>query len=187
MIKYGKIKSGSQRYICRTCKKIRVENYAYLAYKGDINQNINQLTKEGLGIRSTARILKISTKTLLKRIVIIARNITKPIISKGKTYEVDIKNNNEKFFIHEIVEDKILGYTHKGIYRLYTNKSPSFMYIILKKGKNFRIIDLKNFSKSLKEISEFLSSGFSDKVVAKYLEEILKVYNYNDYDEKISM
>ncbi|PWJ89271.1 hypothetical protein BC749_12418 [Flavobacterium araucananum] len=28
-----------------------------------------QLTKEGLGIRSTARILKISTTTLLKRIV----------------------------------------------------------------------------------------------------------------------
>ncbi|CAA9197345.1 IS1 family transposase ISEcret4 [Flavobacterium bizetiae] len=89
MIKYGKTKSGSQRFICRACKKSRVENYAYLAYKGDINQNIIQLTKEGLGIRSTARILKISTTTLLKRIVIIARNITKPIISKGKTYEVD--------------------------------------------------------------------------------------------------
>ena len=42
-----------------------------------------------MGIRSTARILKISTTTLLKRIVFIARNITKPIISKGKTYEVD--------------------------------------------------------------------------------------------------
>lgn len=106
------------------------------------------------------------------------------LLSKG---EIDIKNENEKFFIQEIVEDKILGYTHKGIYRLYTNKSPSFTYIILKKGKNFKIIDLKNFSKSLKEISEFLSSGFSDKVVAKYLEEILKVYNYNHYDEKIRM
>nr|WP_317192640.1 IS1 family transposase [Flavobacterium geliluteum] len=89
MIKYGKTKSGNQRYICRVCGKTKVENYAYLAYKGDINQNIIQLTKEGLGIRSTARILKISTTTLLKRIVFIARNITKPIISKGKTYEVD--------------------------------------------------------------------------------------------------
>jgi insertion element IS1 protein InsB len=89
MIKYGKAKSGNQRYICRACGKTRVENYAYLAYKGDINQNIIQLTKEGLGIRSTARILKISTRTLLKRIVSISRGITKPIISKGKTYEVD--------------------------------------------------------------------------------------------------
>ncbi|WP_256527359.1 IS1 family transposase [Flavobacterium sp. HSC-32F16] len=89
MIKYGKTKSGNQRYICRGCGKTRVENYAYLAYKGDISQNIIQLTKEGLGIRSTARILNISTTTLLKRIVSIAKNISKPIISRGKTYEVD--------------------------------------------------------------------------------------------------
>ena len=33
--------------------------------------------------------MKISATTLLKRIVSIARNITKPIISKGKSYEVD--------------------------------------------------------------------------------------------------
>jgi len=46
-------------------------------------------TKEGIGIRSTARILRISTTTLLKRIVAIAKNINRPIISKGKTYEVD--------------------------------------------------------------------------------------------------
>ena len=78
-----------QRYICRACGKTKVENYAYLAYKAEINQNIILLTIEGLGIRSTARILKISTTTLLKRIVFIARNITKPIISRGKTYEVD--------------------------------------------------------------------------------------------------
>lgn len=66
MIKYGKTKSGNQRYICTACGKTRVENYAYLAYKGDVNQNIIQLTLKGLGIRSTARILKISTTTLLK-------------------------------------------------------------------------------------------------------------------------
>ncbi|WP_294963486.1 IS1 family transposase [uncultured Flavobacterium sp.] len=89
MIKYGKTKSGSQRYICRICGKTRVEKYTYQAYREEMNQNIIQLTKEGLGIRSTARILKISATTLLKRIVFIARNITKPIISKGKTYEVD--------------------------------------------------------------------------------------------------
>nr|WP_311202620.1 IS1 family transposase [Flavobacterium soyae] len=89
MIKYGKTKSGNQRYICKLCKKTRVENYNYQAYKPDTNKNIVQLTKEGLGIRSTARVLKISTTTLLKRLVSIARNINHPIISKGRTYEVD--------------------------------------------------------------------------------------------------
>lgn len=89
MIKYGKTKAGNQRYICKHCKKTRVENYAYQAYKTDINRTIIQFTKEGLGIRSTARILQISTTTLLKRIIAIAKNIHQPIISKGKTYEVD--------------------------------------------------------------------------------------------------
>lgn len=89
MMKYGKTKSGNQRYSCRQCKKTRVENYTYQAYKSDINPNIIELTKEGLGIRSTARILKISATTVLKRIVAIAKNINQPIIPKGKTYEVD--------------------------------------------------------------------------------------------------
>ncbi len=66
-----------------------IESYTNQAYKLNINQNIIQLTKEGLGIRSTARILNISTTTLLKRIASIARSISRPIISKGKTYEVD--------------------------------------------------------------------------------------------------
>jgi len=89
MIKYGKTKSDNQRYICKLCKKTKVESYSYQAYKDDINESIIQFTKEGLGIRSTARILKISTTTLLKRIISISRSITKPVISKDKTYEVD--------------------------------------------------------------------------------------------------
>lgn len=89
MIKYGKTKAGTQRYIYKLCRKTKVENYAYQAYKPDVNKNIIQFTKEGLGIRSTARILKISATTLLKRILSIARNIQQPIIRKGKTYEVD--------------------------------------------------------------------------------------------------
>lgn len=89
VIKNGRTKNDKQQYFCKICCYRFIENYTYQAYNSDINQNIIQLTKEGLGIRSTARILKISATTLLKRIVSIARNISKPIISKGKTYEVD--------------------------------------------------------------------------------------------------
>nr|WP_315190031.1 IS1 family transposase [uncultured Flavobacterium sp.] len=89
MIKYGKTKSGNQRYICKLCNKTRVGNYIYKAYLPNINTDIILFTKEGVGIRSTARILQISATTLLKRIVSIAKKINKPNISKGKTYEVD--------------------------------------------------------------------------------------------------
>lgn len=40
MIKYGKTKSGNQRYICKLCRKTRVENYSYRAYKLDIEKNM---------------------------------------------------------------------------------------------------------------------------------------------------
>lgn len=64
MIKYGKTKSGNQRYICKLYRKTRVKYYTYQAYKTYIDGSTVQLTKEGLGIRSTARILNISTTNL---------------------------------------------------------------------------------------------------------------------------
>ena len=89
LIKHGFTVSGKTRFKCTNCSKTKVEYYTNTAYNSDINKNIIEFTKEGLGIRSTARILKISTTTLLKRILLIAKNISKPIIIKGKEYEVD--------------------------------------------------------------------------------------------------
>lgn len=89
LIKHGFTSSGKTRFKCLNCKKTKVAYYTSNAYKSSTDQNIILFTKEGLGIRSTARILKISTTTLLKRIVAIAKNIHQLIISKGKTYEVD--------------------------------------------------------------------------------------------------
>jgi IS1 family transposase len=70
-----------------------------------------QLTKEGLGIRSTARVLQISTTTLLKRIICIARSIPNKPIYKGKIYEVDemrtyIKNKSKPIWIVYALERK---------------------------------------------------------------------------------
>ena len=88
-IKNGFQINGIQRYKCSICKKSQQNKYNYNACKSSINNNIILFTKEGLGIRSTARLLKISTTTVLKRIINIAKSIHQPIISKGKTYEVD--------------------------------------------------------------------------------------------------
>ncbi len=89
MVKNGKARSGKQRYLCKICKATRVESYTYSAYQTNIDQQIIILTKEGLGIRSTARVLQISTTTLLRRILLIAKSIKHPIIPMGKEYEVD--------------------------------------------------------------------------------------------------
>lgn len=89
MVKNGKTRAGKQRYLCKRCKTTRVENYTYCAYQNNLHQQIIILTKEGLGIRSRARVLQISTTPLLKKILLIAKSIKQPMIQIGKEYEVD--------------------------------------------------------------------------------------------------
>ena len=105
-IKFGKTKEGKQRYQCKNCKRTSVLKYTYSAYKQDFNSKIIQFTKEGLGIRSTARILKISVTTLLKRIILIAENIKRPILPFGKKYELD----EMRFFIRKKTNPQWLVY-----------------------------------------------------------------------------
>lgn len=78
-----------QRYLCKACHKTFIKTYHNQAYRPQTNQNIVSLIKESCGIRSISRLLQVSTTTLLKRILDIATNITKPIISKGGHFEVD--------------------------------------------------------------------------------------------------
>lgn len=104
IIKNGKTKTGKQQFFCKTCKKRFIDFYTYNAYHPDLNQQIIILTNEGLGIRSTARVLKISATTLLKRIISIAQKIKPPMISFGKEYEVDelctyISNKEKRIWI----------------------------------------------------------------------------------------
>ena len=88
IVKSGKNCNGKQRYQCKYCYK-RFTDYTYKAYLPDTYSKIIQLTKEGLGIRSTARVLGISVTTLLKRILQIANKIKQPPIAVDRTYEVD--------------------------------------------------------------------------------------------------
>ena len=89
IIKNGKTKTKKQQYFCKNCNKRFLDFYTYQAYRYGINNDIIALTKEGTGIRSTARLLKISPTTLLTRIITIAKKVVQPSIPKGKIYQVD--------------------------------------------------------------------------------------------------
>lgn len=87
-IKHGKTGSGKQRYKCKGCSKTFIDDYRNKAYI-TCDTSITTLVKEGCGIRSIARLLSISNTTVLKRILSIAKGISKPFISLNKAYEVD--------------------------------------------------------------------------------------------------
>ncbi|SDE78041.1 IS1 family transposase [Epilithonimonas hungarica] len=95
IIKNGHTKTGKQQYFCKSCDQRFLDYYSYSAYRKETNFQIVQLIKEGLGIRSVARVLNISATTVLKRIQNIAENIRIPVLLFGKTYELD----EMRFFI----------------------------------------------------------------------------------------
>src|SRR6218665_1027390 len=89
LIKYGFTQSNNQRYRCKECKTTAVSTYKYNSYNQHINERTVAFTREGVGIRSTARLLKIAINTVLARIKKIAKNVALPPISLNQTYEVD--------------------------------------------------------------------------------------------------
>ena len=97
LVKNGFTKANKQRYKCKNCKKSVVEKYSYNAYFSNINDQIKLLLVEGLGIRSIARVLKISAGTLLKRIITIANNIKLPKATPKSTYEIDEFTNEDDY------------------------------------------------------------------------------------------
>ncbi|WP_299223872.1 IS1 family transposase [uncultured Psychroserpens sp.] len=88
------VKSGFQnnvqRYKCKSCNKRFQLEYSYKAYNSDTNDLIKNLLKEGSGIRSISRILKISKNTVLSRLLKISKEIKSPCFHKlGCKFEVD--------------------------------------------------------------------------------------------------
>lgn len=89
MIKYGKSKTGKQRYQCKACGKVQQKTYQYRAYDNSVNNNIISLTKEGVGIRVISRLLGIAQNTVLSRIKQIAKGIKSSTLLSYHDYEVD--------------------------------------------------------------------------------------------------
>ena len=88
-IRKGKRKD-KQRYYCKNCKHSFQEFYRYKAWEPAINTWIRVLLKEGCGIRSISRILKIAKKTVLSRILEISNSISPPGFAvRGCSYEMD--------------------------------------------------------------------------------------------------
>ncbi|MDR2206128.1 MAG: IS1 family transposase [Flavobacteriaceae bacterium] len=158
-IKYGKTSSGKQRYQCTNCKKTSVLKFTYNAYKQNTNEKIIQFTKEGLGIRSTARVLKISATTLLSRIIKIAKAIPRPVLSFGKIYEMDeirffVKKKKRTFWLAYAIDKetrKVAGFyigrrtnrTLKAVIKTLLNSKP--LKIFTDKLRNYQYLIPEKF------------------------------------------
>ena len=71
IVKNGKTSQGKQRYQCRetVCDgRTFILSYAYLGQCRKVKQQIVDMALNGSGIRDTARVLHISTSTVIKEL-----------------------------------------------------------------------------------------------------------------------
>ena len=175
LIKSGRTGAGKQRY-CKECGKRFITDYSYNAYQPNTTQQIILFTKEGLGIRSTVRVLRMSVTTLLKLIISISASIRQPPIANGKSYEVDEmrtyvgKKSQLRWIVYALDREnktvvsfnvgrstnKTLKHVIKSLElskarRIYTDKLKNYRYLIAKKLHNTHVhstnhIERKNLS-----------------------------------------
>lgn len=118
LTKAGFSKAKKQRYKCKYYNKTIVDHYTNKACCSKINNKIVLLIIEGVGIRSISRILRISTTTLLKRILIISEEISLPKMKEGSNYEIDelctfVKRKSKRIWIVYAFEKetkKVVGF-----------------------------------------------------------------------------
>jgi insertion element IS1 protein InsB len=107
-IRKGKTQKGVQKLYCNSCNKYQRLRYDYQGANQTKRNLITVLVKENCGIRSIARVLKLSSTTVIKEIKRKAASISKPIMKFGKTYEMDelktfvSSKKNEQWLIYAI-------------------------------------------------------------------------------------
>lgn len=209
IIKNGTTKTKKQQYICKNCNKRFIEFYSYKAYEKNINSQIIQLTKEGLGIRSTARVLNISTTTLLRRIIKIADDISQPKISFNQSYELDEmrffirKKSNPQWLVYAIDKKSkmVAGFyigkrtnkTLKAVIttllnsnpeNIYTDKLRHYQYLVPKEIHQTKRFETNSIERKNLNIRTHLKR-FTRKTICfskniKILYSVLKIYFWID-------
>lgn len=71
IIRNGKTRQGKQRFLCREepCDgRTFILDYSYAGQSKEVKKQIIDMAVNGSGVRDTARVLKISTNTVLKEL-----------------------------------------------------------------------------------------------------------------------
>lgn len=71
IVKNGKSRQGKQRYCCRNSECLRctfILDYEHNGRDLEVKQKITEMAVSGGGIRDTARVLAISTHTVMKEL-----------------------------------------------------------------------------------------------------------------------
>lgn len=159
-----KLELGNNVFCVKNAQSLCITDYTYNVYQPNTNHQTILLTKEGLDIRSTAKVLRMSLTTLLKRIITMAERIVLPPVANGKSYETDEMRTDigKKSQLRRIVyaldresktvvsfnvgrrTNKTLRHVIKSLElskarKIYTDKLKNYRYLIAKKLHNTHV------------------------------------------------
>ena len=157
IVKNGKTSIEKQRYKCKHCGCTFLKKYSYNAYLFSVNSELVNLLKEGVGIRGISRLLNISPTTVLSRVIKLSKQIQKPLLAFGKTYEMDelctyVRNKDSRIWIaysirkdiRKVIDFKVGKRTNKTLRsvvntlllsdtkKIYTDKLRNYKFLIPK-------------------------------------------------------
>lgn len=104
-IKWGRQKTGCQRYRCNNCCKTQQTAYRNHACEKYINDQVSQLVCESVSIRGIGRVLRIAVSTVLRKILYIAAAVEKPPVPLHRAaFEMDelrtyVKHKGNEYWI----------------------------------------------------------------------------------------
>jgi hypothetical protein len=118
----------------------------------------------------------------------IKSDITQFFIKEGLLDKQKVKDSRNYVFATEIKQKRSIGYDTNGIYRVGVYQSHSPEHILIKQKNEFRIFNLKEMSKVIKEVvcySEKNNVGVEMMLV--YVKEVMEMYqnNYNTGNFKL--
>lgn len=78
LVKNGKTANKKQKYLCRECGKQFIVDYTYQGCRREIRSLILKMTLNSSGVRDIARVLNVSTNTVLANIRRYAAQVREP-------------------------------------------------------------------------------------------------------------
>jgi insertion element IS1 protein InsB len=79
-----------QKFQCRICKKYQRQEYSYRSYDASVSQQITLLNREGVGISSTSRLIKMPATSVQYKIEQVSKCTVPPGFNEiNQEYEID--------------------------------------------------------------------------------------------------
>lgn len=118
----------------------------------------------------------------------IKADVTQFFIKEGLLDERKVKGSHNYVYATEIKQLRSVGYDTIGIYRIGVYQSHSPEHILVKQKNDFKIFNLEEINKVLKEVITYSEkNNVGVEMMFAYIKEVMSTYqqNYNPANVKI--